>query len=73
MEQLGSLGNIFQSFGSLVSKASSDSGLYNINAYDNILINSIHAFLIRNLSKGLVLKVPYSRTSFCQILVLKVP
>ena len=30
-------------------------------------------FLIRNLTKGLVLKVPYFRTSFCQILVLKVP
>ena len=30
-------------------------------------------FFIRNLAKGLVLKVPYFRTSFYQILVLKVP
>ena len=34
----------------------------------------VHAFcFIRNLAKGLVLKVPYFRTSFYQILVLKVP
>ena len=30
-------------------------------------------FFIRNLARGLVLKVPYFRTSFYQILVLKVP
>ena len=30
-------------------------------------------FFIRNLAKGLVLKVPYFRTSFYQILVLKAP
>ena len=30
-------------------------------------------FFIRNLAKGLVLKVPYFRTSLYQILVLKVP
>ena len=34
----------------------------------------VHAFFfIRNLAKGLVLKVPYYPTSFYQILVLKVP
>ena len=30
-------------------------------------------FFIRNLARGLVLEVPYFRTSFYQILVLKVP
>ena len=33
----------------------------------------LHAFLIRNLAQGLVLKVPYFSTSFYQILVLKDP
>ena len=33
----------------------------------------IHAFFIKNLARGLVLKIPYFPTSFYQILVLKVP
>ena len=37
------------------------------------LMKEVHAFFIRNLATGLVLKVPYFQTSFYQILVLKVP
>ena len=44
-----------------------------MNTTKFMLVMNIHAFFIRNLAQGLVLKVPYFRTSFYQILVLKVP
>ena len=45
---------------------------YNVTSEMN-LFRDYTLFFIRNLAKGLVLKVPYFRTSFYQILVLKVP
>ena len=44
-----------------------------LNGSTGMCTGSTRFFFIKNLAKGLVLKVPYFRTSFYQILVLKVP